>query len=239
MYIALCDDHPQILQELSDLLEQWKSTRRAPLPYRCYQDPQQLLRDAQQEDFTLYLLDVVMPGTDGIETARQIRSFNETAQIVFLTTSKEFAYESYRVHALDYLLKPIDANSLFAILDDLYKKENSPSDALSLKCGTTLVRIPFHELCYVEVNGKHLFFNTTDGTVRQVFGTLREYEPKLLCRPEFHQVHRSYIVNLLQVEELTHSGLRTFTGKYVPVSRLLYPQLQKEYMRLLFDGRGD
>ena len=59
----------------------------------------------------------------------------------------------------------------------------------------------------------------------------------LLARPEFMRVHRSYIVNMLQVSELSPAGVRTFSGMNLPVSRLLYPQLQKDYMSLLFAER--
>ena len=66
---------------------------------------------------------------------------------------------------------------------------------------------------------------------------MRDYEPLLLARPEFMRVHRSYIVNMLQVAELSPAGVRTFSGMNLPVSRLLYPQLQKDYMSLLFAER--
>ena len=66
---------------------------------------------------------------------------------------------------------------------------------------------------------------------------MREYEPELLARPEFMRIHRSYIVNMLQIRELSPTGVQTFTGQSLPVSRLLYPQLQKDYMELLFARR--
>ncbi len=97
--------------------------------------------------------------------------------------------------------------------------------------------MPFSELAYVEVSGKHLYFNTTNGQVREVTGVMREYEPELLARPEFMRIHRSYIVNMLQIRELSPTGVQTFTGQSLPVSRLLYPQLQKDYMELLFARR--
>jgi DNA-binding LytR/AlgR family response regulator len=176
---------------------------------------------------------------DGITAAREIRAFDDAADIVFLTTSPGFAYESYSVHALDYLLKPIRAELLFPVLDRLWLQEQKPKEGLTLKCGATLIRVLFSQLAYVEVNGKHLYFNLTDGTVHEVFGTLREYEPLLLEQSEFMRIHRSYIVNMLQISELSASGVRTFSGKNLPVSRLLYPQLQKDYMKLLFSERED
>ena len=128
---------------------------------------------------------------------------------------------------------------LFPLLDRLSLKEQQPQDGLTLKCGSSLIRVPFSQLAYVEVNGKHLYFNLTDGSVRTVSGTLHEYEPLLLSRPEFMRPHRSYIVNMLQAAELAPTGIHTFTGQHLPVSRLLYPQLQKDYMKLLFAQREE
>ena len=91
----------------------------------------------------------------------------------------------------------------------------------------------------MEVSGKHLYFNMIDGQVREVVGVLREFEPLLLSRSEVMRIHRSYIVNMLQIEELSPTGLRTFSGRELPVSRLLYPQLQKDYMKLLFAQREE
>ena len=85
----------------------------------------------------------------------------------------------------------------------------------------------------------NLYFNLADGQVREVVGSMKEYEDALLTRPEFMRIHRSYIVNMLQIEELSPTGLRTFSGRELPVSRLLYPQLQKDYMKLLFAQREE
>ena len=239
MYIAVCDDQREELEKLMQLLREWQENRRAAVHWKTFRSGAELLDAAEKERFTLYLLDIMMPGTDGLAAAREIRTFDDTADIVFLTSSPGFAYESYGVHALDYLLKPVRAEMPYPILDRIFLREQRPQEGLTLKCGSTLVRVPFSQLVYVEVSGKHLYFNLIDGTVREVFGTLKEYELLLLDRPEFMQTHRSYIVNMLQVSELSSAGIHTFTGKNLPVSRLLYPQLQKEYMKLLFNQKGE
>ena len=239
MYIAVCDDQAEELSALTGLLEQWQAERRIPLRCRAFRSAGDMLDAAQHERFTLYLLDVMMPGIDGMEAAREIRTFDAAAEIVFLTSSPGFAYESYGVRAMEYLLKPISGKLLFPVLDKLSLREQRPQDGLTLKAGATLVRVPFSQLAYVEVSGKHLYFNLTDGQVREVVGSLKDYEPLLLARPEFMRIHRSYIVNMLQIDELSPAGVHTFSGISLPVSRLLYPQLQKDYMKLLFAERED
>lgn len=239
MYIAVCDDQSEDLEILIDLLRRWQEERRVALQFKSYRSAAELLTAASNEQFTLYFLDVMMPGTDGMAAAREIRSFDDVADIVFLTSSPGFAYESYGVRAMDYLLKPIRAEILFPLLDRILLQEQKPQEGLTLKTGAALIRIPFYQLAYVEVMGKHLYFNLTDGSVKEVFGSLKEYEPLLLEHPEFMRTHRSYIVNMLQVSELSPAGVRTFLGKEIPVSRLLFPKLQKDYMQLLFAEKGE
>ena len=215
-------------------MKKYQEERRALIRYQTFQSAVELLEAARKEAFTLYFLDVMMPGMDGLAAAKEIRSMDDTADIIFLTSSPDFAYESYGVHALEYLLKPVGAELLFPILDKLSLREQKPQEALTVKSGGIFVRIPFSQLVFVEVYGKHLYFNLSDGSVREVYGSMSEYESILLSHGEFMRTHRSYIVNMLQIEELSSSGILTFTGKTLPVSRLNYAQLQKDYMKLLF-----
>lgn len=180
MYIAVCDDQIEELEKLTALLQAWQSDRRSDIRFQTFRSGGQLLDAARAERFTLYLLDVLMPGMTGMDAARDIRSFDAAADIIFLTTSPGFAYESYGVRAAEYLLKPINAKLLYPVLDKLYLRDQKPQDGLTVKSNGMLVRLPFSQLSYVEVNGKHLFFNMADGTVYEVAASMREYEGALL-----------------------------------------------------------
>lgn len=239
MYIAACDDCAEDMDALITLLEQWQLERQTSLRFRSFHSASALLDSAEREPFTLYLLDIMIPGVSGMSAAKELRALQSDADIVFLTSTPGFAYESYSVHALDYLLKPIKAPELFSILDRLSQQERQPQEGLTLKSGAALLRVPFQQLAFVEVTGRRLHFNLTDGSVYDISGTLSEYEPLLLNRTEFVRPHRAYIVNLFQIASLTPKEIRTFSGKALPVSRLLYPQLQKDYLQLLFSKEGD
>ena len=234
MYIAICEDQIKELKILEDLLQFWQQERKTVVRIESFSSASALLDAARTKKFTLYLLDVMMPGIDGMAAAREIRSFDTSANIVFLTSFPFFAYESYRVKALDYLLKPVRSELLFPILDKLSREEEKLQEALTLKTQTSIIRVPFSHLVYVEVLNKHLYFNLMDGSVVNIVGRMKDYEELLLSRPEYMRVHRSYIVNMLQVKEFSATGICTFTGKNLPVSRRLYSQLQKDYMKLLF-----
>lgn len=157
MYIAVCDDQIEELEKLTALLQAWQSDRRSDVRFQTFRSGGQLLDAARAERFTLYLLDVLMPGMTGMDAAREIRSFDAAADIIFLTTSPGFAYESYGVRAAEYLLKPINAKLLYPVLDKLYLRDQKPQDGLTVKSNGMLVRLPFSHLSYVEVNGDDSF----------------------------------------------------------------------------------
>ena len=169
MYIAVCDDQEAELDALLHLLDVYQTERKTVLRIKTFRNAAALLDAAEKEHFTLYLLDIMMPGIDGLSAARDIRSFDETVEIVFLTSTPTFAYESYGVKALGYLLKPIQADGLFTLLDKLLLQKQKPEEGLMLKQGATLIRILFSQLIFVEVNGKHLLAIAAQGLFDGMF----------------------------------------------------------------------
>ena len=237
MYLAVCEDDKNDLDTVCSLLDAWAAERDAAVRRKVFRSAAELLESARQERFTFYLLDVMMPGIDCMEAAREIRCFDDAAEIVFLSSSPGFAYESYGVRALNYLLKPVEREKLFALLDRLCLQEQINSDALTLKTtSAAIVRVPFSQISYVEVIRKHVYFHLADGTEQEVAGTLTDFEAVLLSRPDFMRVHRSYIVNMLQVEQLSSAELRTLRGTCLPVSRTLRKEVASRWLDYHLEG---
>ncbi|MBD9116024.1 MAG: response regulator, partial [Clostridiales bacterium] len=226
--VLVADDEPELLGAVCQLID-WES-----LGFRLVGragnglDALQMV-EALQPDFLL--TDIRMPFISGTALTRQAKAVQPLLQVAFLSGYDDFEYAKAGIEdeIVAYLLKPISPKTLYPILDQLYLGEQRPQDGLTVKGGKVLFRIPFSQLAYVEVNHKHLYFNLTDGSVREVDGVLKQYEDQLLAREEFMRIHRSYIVNMLQIETFAPTEVRTFSGKALPISRLIYPQLQKDY----------
>ncbi len=185
-------------------------------------------------DYDLLLLDMLMPGINGMQAAREIRERNSRVQIVFLTSSPEYAVESYSVRAYYYLLKPASEERLSPILDRLMDDFKKPEDALLIKTHSSAFSLPYTKIEYIEVSAKKLYFFLTDGSTREVPGKLADFEQTLLKRSGFMKVHRSYLVNLQWVQELRQGELLTVSERRVPVSRAAYPQVRTAYTQFLF-----
>lgn len=111
-----------------------------------------------------------------------------------------------------------------------------------LKSRDGIVRIAFAQLEYVEVVNKIVSFYLANGVVREVTATLTDFEEKLLSRPEFLKVHRSYLVNLSYVQAVSGGNIVTNNGHTIPIARKRLGQVQDAYMNFLLhkdEGQTD
>lgn len=237
MQIAVCDDDRDELVRIAAILDAYKREKKVSLCCHAFQSATELLSAAKSGEYALYLLDILMPAVSGMEAAKEIRSFDQDAELVFLTSSPEFAVESYRYRAKNYLLKPAMPEQLFPILDALLAKEEQRQECLCVKTKTGLARILFQRLAYVEVMGRQVSFHLSDGSVREVSATLSEFEDALLSRPEFVRTHRSYLVNLMQAAALTETELTMLSGERVPVSRQNSARVREAFVEQLFQRK--
>lgn len=238
MNIAICDDDNQELLRLSSLMEEYQYERQLEFTYQTFQTGTDLLSVMHGGAYDILFLDILMPGPNGIETAREIREFDSEVKIVFLTSSKEFAVDGYDIHAYQYLLKPTTKKMLFPVLDILLDELKKPEESICLKTQSSILKVPFQRIEYLEINNKRLYFHLTNGKVHEITGKLSDYENEFLTRPEFIKVHRSYLVNMHWIQELSVKGIVLASSEKVPIARLGYSQVRDDYMTFVFNEKG-
>lgn len=234
MKIALCDDNTAELLNIVSLIRKYASEKNETLSLATFQSGAELVEALAAEAFDLIFLDILMPGITGMEAAREIRNSDSAVKIIFLTTSAEFAVESYPVGAYHYLLKPASKEKIFPVLDKLFRDPDQAGVHLTVKNGSNIFVLPFRHIEYVEINAKKLYFFMTDGSVKEAADKLSDYESTLLARPEFVKTHRSFLVNMSRISELAKDEAVTETGKRVPVSRAFSGAVRSAYTELLF-----
>lgn len=235
MKIAICDDDSQDLLGILSLLTSYHKLRQEELYTQSFCSAYDLLSSMEHETYDLLLLDVQMPGLNGIETAREIRKTNEDIIIVFLTSSSEYAVDSYSVQAANYLLKPITEDRLYPILDKISDLLKKPEESITVQTGGCVFRIPYRQIEYIEVMSKTIYFFLTNGSVKEAHGRLSDYEPALLAHSGFCKVHRSYLVNFQWVSEVRSKELVTSSGCRVPIARSVYQKVRTAYTEFLFE----
>lgn len=100
LQLAFCDDDLSELQTIQTLLDRYRVARNQEIRYTAFQNAWDLLAEVERGTrYDVLLLDVLMPGQNGIEVAGELRQYDNNVKIIFLTSSPEFAVQSYAVGA--------------------------------------------------------------------------------------------------------------------------------------------
>lgn len=238
MKIAICDDSAAFLAQTKQLLDAWAQPDFR-LSVSTFSDGVSLLRAHGAAPFDVILLDVVMPMLNGIETARRIRSSDKSVKLVFLTSSPEFAVDSYTVKASNYLLKPLVPEKLTACLEELRQELQQSARAIAIRSANTMHRIPLDTIEYVEAQNKHTVFTLTDQRTILSSDPLYAHENTLLLEDGFFKCSRSYIVNIYRIDAYTPKEIRMMSGCRIPISRNRHKEFEGAYFSAIFGRAGD
>ncbi|MEH2950912.1 LytTR family DNA-binding domain-containing protein [Sporofaciens sp. JLR.KK001] len=187
--VAICEDERYILEELRRKVEKYINRKSLDASIKTFMSGEELLK--AKKKFDIILLDLMLPGIDGLEVARQISC---RSRIIFVTSYREYAVEAFDANAVHYLVKPVTEERLFLALDRAVNQtEQMDNQSLTLmKSGKTQV-IFIRDILYCEVFNHQVRIHTVHGTY-DYFGTLDMLETKLDER--FFRCHRSFVVNM-------------------------------------------
>lgn len=237
--IAFCDDDLSVLNEIRVLLDRYRVERNQEIDYTAFHSPLDLLAEIERGTrFDVLFLDVIMPGETGIDVAAEIRNYDNDVKIIFLTSSAEFAVQSYTVGAYFYQLKPIWAESFFRLMDSVLSVcEKEQTSSLILRCKTGITRIELRRLEYCEVIHRTLFIHLTSGKVLESVGSLDELSKQLAPYGSFLRPHRSYLVNLEYVQTLSYHAITMSCLTEIPIPRGKYNEIKNAFLEYAFQNR--
>lgn len=222
--LAVCDDSDADRQYISGLVSKWAERTGHMVDLREFSSAESLLfAYSGENDFDMLLLDIEMGGMDGVTMAKKIRSVNETIQIIFITGYSDYIAEGYDVAALHYLMKPVNGEKLFSVLNRAAEKLAKNEKVLNFELGGEMIRVPIYRIRYADVFGNYVTIHTPEKvTVRM---TLGELEKELDSR--FFRVSRSVIVNLTVISRVTKSEIKLNDGESIPIPRGAYESVNR------------
>ena len=233
IHIAICDDSKQERQILAALFKRYQELHATPLQIHIFQNGFSLLdANDQGKRFDITILDILMPGENGIEIARNIRASGTDTEIIFLTSSPEYAVDSYEVKAQNYLLKPVTEEKFFASIDSILA-ELDEKDTASFIIYTTekqYSRIRVSSLVYGEVTHRTITLHLADQTMISAIMPFTEFLDILKAYPDFIYPHRSYAVNMHYIQYVTKSDIILTDGQKIPLSRNNYTKISEQFL---------
>lgn len=215
---VVVDDEPMALEKLQNYISK--------IPYlelvgacECASEAMAVL---SENEVDAMFIDINMPDVNGLEFVRGLVS---PPMVVFTTAYPEYAVESYKVSAVDYLLKPFSFEDFQRAAGKLSEEISGRNpdrgvmqtdDALFLKVDYRYVRVSMEDIVYVEGMNEYLKVHLTSGDPLLTHTTFRNFNQYLPAH--FLQVHRSYVVNMHQVKEIERSVILMSDGTHISIS---------------------
>ena len=121
MHFAIVEDLAMDQEHLIRLIQENFKKHNETADFDCYESGEDFLEHFRPGLYHAVFMDIMLDqsGLNGIETAEKLRSIAERIPLVFITSERDYSLQGYRVHPLDYLLKPVDANALSWCLDEI------------------------------------------------------------------------------------------------------------------------
>lgn len=236
--IAFCDDEMEVLHQMNELLDRYQVERNEDITYAAFQSPFELLTEIEKGIRPdILFLDVVMPGQNGMDVAKEIRQYDTNMKIIFLTSSPEFAVESYTVGAYFYQLKPIWEESFFRLMDSVLSEcEKKKKNSLILHSKDGITRINLQQLEYCEVLGRKLLFHLENGAVLEGAGSLDDLAGQLMQYCNFFRPHRSFLVNMEYIQNISSRSIKMVNDAVIPIPHGKCSEIKNTYMEYVFSG---
>jgi len=195
MKILVVDDEPLAQQRLQQLVNEFASE------VYLANNGLQAIESCQQNEPDVVLLDIRMPGMDGLESAQHISAMEKAPAIIFITAYDEYALDAFKVHAVDYLLKPVRAEKLKDSLDracqlnraqlQAINPESKARKNIAAKISGNIKLIPLQDILYFQAEQKYVTVKHLNGETI-IEDTLKELQVEF--EQDFMRIHRNALI---------------------------------------------
>lgn len=230
--IALCDSNNPELDILENYIINYTNKSNHAITYDKFMTSTELLtKISSGYVYDLIFLGIFTPVINGIDAAKEIYTSNKVTKFIFVTSTDQYAVDSYSVGALDYIIKPLNQKKFTRAMsrfEESYKETNS--NGIIVRDSKNIFNIPSHSLLYVEILDHYLMYHVSNSSPIRIRQTMAEIEEKLSQKSNFIKTHRSFIVNMDHISKIESSCITMANGDKVNISKDKYKTIMEAYI---------
>lgn len=239
--IAICDDRPDQIKKIRGEAERYLAASGTEAVVDTYQNSLVFLEDLPRSGgYDLLLLDICMPGIPGTDVAREVRRRKEKCEIIFLTTSTEFAVEAFAVDAAQYLVKPFSQEKFDSAMDkamSLLQRKRQHWVTVKLRNGE-IRTLDLDTIDFIESFSHTQRISLVDGQQLEARQTLAELSELLeqAASGQFFSPYKGYLVNQKQIRSIVDQQILLSSGRAIPIPRRNSKEITAHYLDWRFGG---
>ncbi len=244
MRIAICDDMIKEIKLIRLALKSYilKEIENS-FEIKEYNSSLLFLDDlASQGGFDIVFLDICMPGVLGTDIAKEIRQRKDKTEIVFLTTSDEFAVEAFALKAAHYVVKPFTQSQFNEAMDramERFAAKQTKNISLKVQGGGVKI-IDINDICFIENFSHTQNIHLKDNECFEVRQSISEIISMLegVSKGQFIIPYKGYIVNLKSIQLIQPDKIILRDGQAIPIVKRNFRQFREQYFDYMFEGES-
>lgn len=216
--VAIVEDTPKEADMLKEHFSRYSEEQQVSFQITCFSSGDDFLIN-YRPIYDLVLLDIGLPGLNGMGVAARLREMDQSVTLIFVTSMAQFAAQGYEVDAVDFIVKPVAYGNFRLKLKRILNRLQTRRDSvLVISQGDNLYRVSASQIRYIEISNHCLFYHTADGII-EAYGSLKKVEEQL-GGSMFVRCNSCYMVNLEYVQSIQEDFVILVDGTKLKMSRL-------------------
>ena len=222
--VTIIEDNLNELDQLQHALDAWSENNSTPLSVTIYTSGEEYFSTNTTHISHVFFLDIQLYGMSGLDIAKQLRQDKYAGEIIFLTSFREYVFDGYKVHALNYLLKPLESEALYSCMNEI--KESLQTTCYVFRNNQEIIQIEYRDILSFSSSLHNIDILTCSGhfTQHASLSNILSHLPK-----QFIRVHRSHIVNMAHIHKISGNTITLSNRKTVPIGRQYLDDVRKAF----------
>lgn len=184
--------------------------------------------------YELILIDYFMHTMNGLDTARAIRQLDSFVSIIFITASRDYAIDCYKVRASDYIVKPVTYAQITETMSLINMNMLLEKQCIQVSCGREQLKIFLKDIIYCDASGHYVQIHARGCALLRSRISFEKFIKFLLPYPQFLLCYRGCLVNMDHMIRIEHLDFVTIEGEHIPIRQKDYGRLSQIYNNYIF-----
>lgn len=234
--IAVCDDDSIAVGIVSNAIKGIVEQYTKNYEIRCFSDTVSLEQDMNTIEYDMIMLDIDIPGGDGISFAKKLRENNTKTEIVFVSNREDLVFETFEVHPFAFIRKRRFFEDMSILAKSIFVKSGKSDQPQNIvfQYGTKTISVQVLKIRYIESNNYvQLLFVDGESEPIKIMNSLQKLEEDMRIYG-FLRVHKGFMVNYRYIKEISPASVILTTDETIPISRRKMKEIKNEYMELVY-----